>query len=167
MAFHIVTSRNVRSTSNFSATRGVTLSNSNPTSESNAARLGEQDAKPSERLTRKTIRGLRYGLGEMDGAGFCLSKMSGSFISLKSPGTVNSLSLIGSWLTEVIVLVISVPGVDGLVPGFSAGVSLLRIMRVRIGSPGKSRKSGILVLAASQNSDLMDWSCARIAAPSG
>src|SRR4029450_13662573 len=110
MAFHIVTSRNVRSTSNFSATRGVTLSNSNPASESNAARLGEQGANTSEALTRTTIRGSRYGLGEADGAGFCLLKMSGSFISLKSPGTVNSLSLIGSWLTGVIVVGISVPG---------------------------------------------------------
>src|SRR6266496_2096689 len=108
-----------------------------------------------------------YGFGETDGAGFSLLKMSGSFVSLKSPGTVNSPSLIGSWLTDVTVLVISVPCPDGLAPGLSAGISLLRIIRVRIGSPGKSRKSGILVLAASQNSDLMDWSCARMAAPSG
>ena len=50
--------------------------------------------------------------------------MSGSFVSLKSPGTVNSVSLIGSWLTDVIVLVISVPCPDGLAPE-AAGDKLL------------------------------------------
>src|SRR5882724_6367980 len=35
-----------------------------------------------------------HGFGETDGAGFGLLKMSGSFVSLKSPGTVNSLALI-------------------------------------------------------------------------
>ena len=109
IAFHIVSSRNVRSRSNFSATRGAMLSNSNPASESKATRRGEQDANTREALTPTTIRGSRYGLGETDGAGFSLLKMSGSFVSLKSPGTVNSLSLIGPWPTEVIVLVISVP----------------------------------------------------------
>ena len=109
IAFHMVSSRNVRSRSNFSATRGATVSNPKPASESNAARLGEQDASTSEALTRTTVRGLRYGLGESDGAEFFLSKMSGSFVSLKSPGTVNSLSLIGSRFTEVIVVVISGP----------------------------------------------------------
>src|SRR5207248_3937701 len=51
MAFHSVSSRNVRAASNFSATRGEAISNSNPHSESNAARLGEQDASTSEGTT--------------------------------------------------------------------------------------------------------------------
>jgi hypothetical protein len=54
-------------------------------------------------------RTLRYGFGETDGAVFFFSKISGNFGSLKSLGTVNSESLIGSRLTDVIVLVISVP----------------------------------------------------------
>jgi hypothetical protein len=48
MAFHNVSSRSVRVVLNFSATRGDAISNSNPTSESNAARLGELDASSSE-----------------------------------------------------------------------------------------------------------------------
>src|SRR6266404_2001719 len=58
IAFHVVSSRNVRSRWNFSATRGETVSNSKPASESNAARLGEQDASTSEALARTTVRGL-------------------------------------------------------------------------------------------------------------
>src|SRR5207244_1902959 len=108
IAFHIVSSRNVRSRSNFSVTRGATVSNSKPASESNAARLGEDDASISKALTRTTVTDLRYGFGETGEVAFFLLKMSGSFVSLKSLGTVNSLSLIGFWFTEVIVLVISV-----------------------------------------------------------
>jgi hypothetical protein len=48
MAFQSVSSRNVTAASNFSVTRGATVSNSNPTSESNAARLGELDASISK-----------------------------------------------------------------------------------------------------------------------
>jgi len=71
-------------------------------------RLGEDDASISKAPTRTTVTDLRYGFGEPDEVAFLLLKMSGSFVSLKPPGTVNSLSLIGSWFTEVIVLVISV-----------------------------------------------------------
>src|SRR6266496_577461 len=55
IAFHVVSSRNVRSRWNFSATRGETVSNSKPASESNAARLGEQDASTSKALARTTV----------------------------------------------------------------------------------------------------------------
>src|SRR2546427_12626346 len=48
MAFQSVSSRSVRATSNSSATRGETVSNSNPLSNSNAARLGELDASTNE-----------------------------------------------------------------------------------------------------------------------
>jgi hypothetical protein len=48
MAFHSVSSRNVRVVLNFSATRGDAVSNLNPPSESNAARLGELDASTSK-----------------------------------------------------------------------------------------------------------------------
>jgi hypothetical protein len=51
MAFHNVSSRNVRAGSNFSPTRGEAISNLNPPSESNAARLGELDASTSEGTT--------------------------------------------------------------------------------------------------------------------
>jgi hypothetical protein len=51
MAFHSVSSRNVRVVLTFSATRGKAISNSNPPSESNAARLGELDASSSEGTT--------------------------------------------------------------------------------------------------------------------
>jgi hypothetical protein len=47
-AFQSVSSRNVKAASNFSASRGGAISNSNPTPESNAARLGELDASTSE-----------------------------------------------------------------------------------------------------------------------
>ena len=50
---------------------------------------------------------LRYGFGEMVGDAFLL-KISGSFVSLKLAGTVNTLSAIESRLTPVMVLVISV-----------------------------------------------------------
>ena len=50
---------------------------------------------------------LRYGFGEIVGGAFLL-KMSGSFVSLKLAGTVNTLSAIESRLTPVMVLVISV-----------------------------------------------------------
>jgi hypothetical protein len=43
-----VSSRNVKAASNFSASRGGAISNSNPAPESNAARLGELDASTSE-----------------------------------------------------------------------------------------------------------------------
>ena len=108
IAFHIVSSRNVRSRSNFSVTRGATVSNSKPASESNATRLGEDDASISKALTCTTVTDLGYGFGETGGVAFFLLKISGSFVSLKSLGTVNSLSLIGFWFTDVIVLVISV-----------------------------------------------------------
>src|SRR5438876_11473017 len=48
MAFQSVSSRSVRATSNSSATHGETVSNSNPLSNSNAARLGELDASTNE-----------------------------------------------------------------------------------------------------------------------
>jgi len=48
MAFQSVSSRNVKAASNFSASRGGAISNSNPATESNAARLGELDASTSE-----------------------------------------------------------------------------------------------------------------------
>jgi hypothetical protein len=48
MAFQSVSSRNVKAASNFSASRGGAISNSNPAPESNAARLGELDASTSE-----------------------------------------------------------------------------------------------------------------------
>ena len=57
---------------------------------------GEEEANTREALTPTTIRASRYGLGETEGPGFSLSNMSGSFVSLKSPGTVNSPPLIGS-----------------------------------------------------------------------
>jgi len=41
----------VKSCTDFSATRGEAISNSNPPSESNAARLGELDASTSEGTT--------------------------------------------------------------------------------------------------------------------
>jgi len=95
IAFHIVSSHNVRPTSNFSSIRGETVSKSKPASASNAARLGESDASTNEAPTRLATDSPRYGFGEVDGAVFFLSKMSGSFVSLKSLGTVNSASLIG------------------------------------------------------------------------
>src|SRR5215469_5016740 len=103
-AFQSVSSRNVRSTSVLSVARCETVSNSKPASVSNAARLGEHDANTNEERTLQQ----RYGFGETDGPAFFLRKMSGSLVSLKSLGTINSLSLIGSSLTEVIVVVISV-----------------------------------------------------------
>src|SRR5207253_5575774 len=107
-----------------------------------------------------------YGFGDTDGAAFLL-KISGSFVSLKSAGTVNSLSAIELRLTPVIVLVISVGWPEALGSCPPAAFCLPTIMRIWIGKPGKSRKSGIFVLAASQNSDLIDWSCASTAAPLG
>src|SRR5213596_459942 len=106
---------------------------------------------------------LRYGFGDSDGAAFLL-KMSGSCVSLKLAGTVNSLSAIESRLTPVSVLVISIGCPEALAPCSSAwfflapcssaGLFLPTVMHIRIGRPGKSRKSGIFVLAASHNSDL-------------
>ena len=52
MAFQSVSSRNVTAASNFSASRDGMTSNSNPLSESNAARLGERDASTSEGIAR-------------------------------------------------------------------------------------------------------------------
>src|SRR5437773_1497382 len=109
---------------------------------------------------------LCYGLGETVGAAFLL-KISGSCVSLKLAGTVNSLSAIESRLTPVTVVVISVRCPESLAPCSLAWFSLSTIMRIRIGNPGKSRKSGIFVFAASQSSDLIDWSCARTAPPFG
>ncbi len=48
MAFQSVSSRNVTATSIFSVSRGGAISNSNPLSKSNAARLGELDASTNE-----------------------------------------------------------------------------------------------------------------------
>src|SRR6266536_3288363 len=108
--------------------------------------------KTSTPLRRKY---LSYGFGETVGRAFLL-EISGSFVSLKLEGTVNTLSAIESRLRPVMVLVISVGWSGALPPWLSAGFALPTIMRIRIGSPGKSRKSGIYVLAASQNSDLID-----------
>ena len=52
MAFQSVSSRNVTAASNFSASHGGAISNSNPAPESNAARLGELDASTSEGMAR-------------------------------------------------------------------------------------------------------------------
>jgi hypothetical protein len=51
MAFQSVTSRNVRVVLNFSVTCGEAISNSNPLSDNNAARLGELDASTNEGTT--------------------------------------------------------------------------------------------------------------------
>src|SRR5947207_8606367 len=48
MAFQTVSSRNVTARSNFCATPGVRISNSNPASDNKAARLGELDASISD-----------------------------------------------------------------------------------------------------------------------
>src|SRR5207302_10994566 len=48
MAFQTVSSRNVTAISNFSATPGGRISNSNPASDNKAARLGELDASISD-----------------------------------------------------------------------------------------------------------------------
>ena len=53
IAFQSVSSRIVTATSNFSVTRGETISNSNPASESNAARLGEPDASTSKGMATR------------------------------------------------------------------------------------------------------------------
>src|SRR6266700_7891029 len=105
-------------------------------------------AQPTRLKTSTPLRRkyLSYGFGETVGRAFLL-KTSGSFVSLKLAGTVNTLSAIESRLTPVMVLVISV-GWSGALP--PAGFTLPTIMRIRIGRPGKSRKSGIFVLAASQ-----------------
>src|SRR5438876_11331562 len=103
---------------------------------------------------------MRYELGATDGAGFWL-KISGSFLSLKLAGTVNWLSATESRLTPVTVLVISIGCPEPLAPCSPAGFSLPTIMRIRIGKPGKSRMSGIFVLAAFQRFVLIVLSCAR------
>jgi hypothetical protein len=48
MAFQTVSSRNVTAISNFSATPGGRISNSNPASDNKEARLGELDASTSD-----------------------------------------------------------------------------------------------------------------------
>src|SRR5438034_6964074 len=63
--------------------------------------------------------------------------------------------------------IISVGWPEASAPCPPARFSVATIIRIRIGNPGKSRKSGIFVFAASQNSDLIDWSCVRTAAPFG
>src|SRR5262249_41151534 len=102
-----------------------------------------------------SLKGVRYGLGDTDGAAF-LSKISGSFVSLKSAGTVNSLSGIEARLTVETVLVISAELSEALASCSPAAFRLPTITRIWTGRPGKSRKSGIFVFAASHNSDLTD-----------
>src|ERR1051326_1384118 len=91
-------------------------------------RCRQRDTLRNQR--HSSLKRVHYGLGDTDGAAF-LSKTSGSFVSLKSAGTVNSLSGIEARLTAETVLIISVGWPETLASCPPAPLCLPIITRIR------------------------------------
>src|SRR5438105_7495139 len=100
---------------------------------------------------------MAYGVVAVSAGDFCslgrgASPVSGGFTSLKSFGTENSASFNGSCLSEVSVVVTSFPPSE---------------TTVLMGTPGKSRYSGMPILLGFQASEMGACICFRMEAASG
>ena len=107
-----------------------------------------------------------YGFGDTDGAAFLL-KISGSFASLKSAGTVNCLSGNGveAYAGD------GARNVGRMIR--SAGPMCVCLISLANNHAHSDRQTGEIAkiwhfrVGCIPNSDLIDWSCASTAAPLG